>query len=492
MNLLIRPLARAPLRAARALLAGLLVAGTGLLAGAAPAAADGGVQAAAVPADGGTYRLVATHSGRCVDVPGASADSGALLQQWGCTDDSPWQQFRLAAAGSGRYQLVNVSSGKCVDVTGGSTASGTRLQQWGCGAGQANQQWTLTAAPNGTYRITGVGSGLCVAVQGAATGSGAAVVQETCGSGTHQQWLFDPVAAGGGPYTVAADGTGTYRTVQAAVDAVPAGNASRVTITIKPGTYREKVIVPGTKPYISLIGGGDSPDDVLIVNNRSAGEYGNTGSATVEAHGHDFLADNLTIANDFDETTRPSGHQALAMALTADRALLDDVRLLGDQDTLLVNDSARAYFSDCYVEGTVDFIYGGGIAVFDRCRIHEKRSNGGPITAASTPATRPYGFLVYRSTVTGATDNTTQLGRPWRADAQVLYRECTLSAAIATAQPWVNMSDNSWQNARFLEYRNTGPGATVNANRPQLPDALAAQYTPQRYLAGSDGWNPVG
>ena len=140
----------------------------------------------------------------------------------------------------------------------------------------------------------------------------------------------------------------------------------------------------------------------------------------------------------------------------------------------------------------MDFIYGNGSAVFYACQIYEKRSTGGPITAANTPSTQTYGFLIYKSTITGATGNTTTLGRPWGQGAQVLYRESSLSATIATAQPWVNMSTNTWQNARFYEYKNTGSGATVNSNRPQLTDAQAVNYTPQKYLAGTDAWNPVG
>jgi pectin methylesterase-like acyl-CoA thioesterase len=293
--------------------------------------------------------------------------------------------------------------------------------------------------------------------------------------------------------TVAADGSGTYRTVQAAIDAVPTGNTSRVTITIKPGTYREVVTVPSNKPMITLQGLGSAPSQVVIVYNNSAYTHGTSASATALVSGRDFVATNLTISNDFDESSTPSGHQAVALNLSADRAVLRNVRLLGDQDTFLAGDSARAYLAGSYVEGTVDFIFGGGTLVLDNCDIYEKRSTGGPITAASTPATKTYGFLFYRSRIRGAAAvGTTNLGRPWRPDAQVLYRESTLDAVVKTSQPWTDMSGNLWQNARFLEYRNTGAGAGTGANRPQLPDAQAANYTPQRYLAGSDGWNPLG
>ena len=158
----------------------------------------------------------------------------------------------------------------------------------------------------------------------------------------------------------------------------------------------------------------------MIVNNHSnASDYGTSGSATVFVNGHDFIATNLTFSNDYGE-----GSQAVAANVNADRAVFNNVRFLGDQDTLLVNDSARAYIVNSYVEGTVDFIFGGGTAVFNACSIYEKRTTGGPLTAASAPpATQTYGFLIYKSTITGATNNTTQLGRPWGPDAQVLYRE---------------------------------------------------------------------
>ncbi|MEL7978075.1 pectinesterase family protein [Isoptericola sp. F-RaC21] len=289
--------------------------------------------------------------------------------------------------------------------------------------------------------------------------------------------------------TVAADGTGDFTTIQEAVDAVPADNASEHVITIEPGTYRERVLVD--KPNVALVGAG-SAEDVVIVEGVSAGEGGShRDSATVHVTGEGFRADNVTFENDHDESASEEGNQALALYLEADRAVIDDSRVIGDQDTFMIDDPTRAYVSDSYIEGTVDFIYGEGTAVFHRCDIYEKRQQGGPITAARTAAGTKYGLLFYRSHVTGATDGTTQLGRPWGPDGQVLFRESELSATIDTDQPWIDMSGNDWREARFLEYRNTGAGATVNGNRAQLPDDQADEYTPEKYLAGSDGWDPV-
>ncbi|MFC7532199.1 pectinesterase family protein [Actinoplanes sp. GCM10030250] len=287
--------------------------------------------------------------------------------------------------------------------------------------------------------------------------------------------------------TVAADGTGQYKTVQAAVNAVAANNSSRATINIKAGTYREIVSIPSNKPYITLNGTGSGPSNVVIVNNRSnAGGYGTFGSATVTVAAKEFIATNLTFSNDYG-----TGSQAVAINMNGDKGIYKNVRFLGNQDTLLAN-TQRQYITNSYVEGTVDFIFGDATAVFNATSIYQKRSTGGPLTAARTPSGNTYGFLIYKSTITGATNNTTQLGRPWGPTAQVLFRESSLSATIATGQPWIDMSSNSWKNARFFEYKNTGSGATTNSNRPQMSASTAANYTPQKYLAGSDSWNPTG
>lgn len=301
--------------------------------------------------------------------------------------------------------------------------------------------------------------------------------------------------------TVAQDGSGDYTTVQAAVNAAGSGYE----IDVKPGTYRGTVSVPSAKAHLTLKGLGSSPSQVLIVDDHPASVYGTSGSATVTVAASDFRAENLTFSNDYNEAANGSS-QAVALNLEGDRAILNDVRVLGNQDTLELWSSststvARSYVRASYIEGDVDFIFGRGTAVFDRDEIHSlsrgSSSNNGYVTAAATSSANPYGFLFYRSTLTSnAPAKSVYLGRPWHpggdvnAIAQVLYRECTLGAHVRD-DPWTDMSGFSWKSARFSEYKNTGAGATVNGNRPQLGDSQASSYTPARYLAGSDGWNPV-
>jgi pectin methylesterase-like acyl-CoA thioesterase len=318
-----------------------------------------------------------------------------------------------------------------------------------------------------------------------------------------------------GSIVVAKDGSGNFTTVQAAVNAVAANNTSRATIVIKPGMYRELVSIPSNKPFISFIGQTGVASDVVITYDNASGTtkpgggtYGTSGSASVTVDGHDFIARNLTFSNTFDEAGHPeiSDKQAVAILTRTDRLVFDNVRFLGNQDTLYHNSAStstlgRAYFKSCYVEGDVDFIFGRGTAVFDQCEIRSlnrnSSSNNGYVTAASTDISNPHGYLFYRCNLTSpAVANSVYLGRPWHpsgdvnAIAQVVYRESTLGAHIKSS-PWTDMSGFSWKDARFSEYHNTGAGSTVTADRPQLTDAQAASMTPQAYLAGSDGWNPI-
>ncbi|GGS21665.1 hypothetical protein GCM10010252_71150 [Streptomyces aureoverticillatus] len=312
--------------------------------------------------------------------------------------------------------------------------------------------------------------------------------------------------------TVAKDDSGQYGTVQAAVDAVPAGNTRRVVIAVKPGTYREAVRIPADKPHVTLEGTGSRARDVVVVEGRSAGTakpgggtYGTSGSATVAVEADDFQARNLTFANDFDEAAHQGreGHQAVALRTAADKVFLDRVTVTGDQDTLLVDTAAkdrpgRVLVRGSSVVGNVDFVFGRATAVFDRTVFTlKKRWNGssqGYLTAPSTAAGRK-GFLITDSTVNGdVSARSHHLGRPWHAggdaslDPQTVVRNTELSSAIRTA-PWTDMGGFSWKDDRFAEYANTGLGAgPAGDDRPHLTPQQAADHEIADWLGG---WTPA-
>ncbi|MEU4345993.1 pectinesterase family protein [Streptomyces sp. NPDC023838] len=312
--------------------------------------------------------------------------------------------------------------------------------------------------------------------------------------------------------TVAKDGTGQYKTVQAAVDAVPVNNPSRVVISVKPGTYRETVNVPANKPHLTIQGSGTSRKDTVIVYGNAAGmrkpdgsgTYGTPGSATVSIRSDDSQLRNLTVSNDFDEASHQSlkDHQAVALLTIADKIVLDGLIVSGDQDTLELETAAagtpgRVYVTHSYIVGNVDFIFGRATAVIDQSVITlKKRWNGtsaGYITAPSTQAGRN-GILINRSTVNGdVSASSFYLGRNWHpggdktADPQTTVRNSTLSAAIKRT-PWSDMGGFSWKDDRFAEYMNTGPGAgPKSTDRPHLTDSQAASQKVSDWLGG---WTP--
>jgi len=313
--------------------------------------------------------------------------------------------------------------------------------------------------------------------------------------------------------TVAQDGTGQYSTVQAAINAVPTGSTPYV-IRIGKGTYHEVVNVPSTKTYLTLEGATGNADDVVItygsaqwMKKSDGSTYGTAGSATATFAGAYFTAQYLTFANSYDPDSYPTQtqNQAVAVDASADHMVFDHDRFLGHQDTLLAwaatpTTQARQYYRYSYIAGDVDFMFGDATAVFDHDNINalvRKTNAGGFLTAAATSSSRQYGFLIDNSTVSSA--NTTglfHLGRPWiaysGASPQVVVRNTALPAGISAAAPWVDMTSSySWKSARFDSYANTGAGAGSNSNTPTLTAAQAASYTPQGYLAGTDGWDPT-
>ncbi|MEU8657899.1 RICIN domain-containing protein [Actinoplanes philippinensis] len=201
--------------------------------------------AAAAPTTGVAYQLIVKKSGKCIDVPSASTANSALLQQWGCTADSTWQQFKLVASGS-NFLIQNVNSGKCIDVPSASTTSGQQLQQYTCVSSQTNQQWRVAASGTDTFQIINAGNGLCISDQGASTTNGAAIIQETCSANSNKQWAFTPVSASGRTWASTPDGF-------ASTGGGTTGGAAGATVTVTTLADLTKYVT-ATEPYVIKVG----------------------------------------------------------------------------------------------------------------------------------------------------------------------------------------------------------------------------------------------
>ncbi|WP_159584428.1 pectinesterase family protein [Marinoscillum sp. 108] len=291
-------------------------------------------------------------------------------------------------------------------------------------------------------------------------------------------------------FVVAKDGAGDFQTVQAAIDAVPHLRKNRTIIYVKSGVYKEKLILPTSKTNVSLIGESAVEtiltfDDYASRKNMFGEEIGTSGSASFFIYGDGFEAKNLTFENSFGE-----GSQAVAVRVDGDRVKFENCRFLGNQDSLYPHGKdSRQYYKNCYIEGTVDFIFGWSTAFFEGCEIFCKRN--GYITAASTEQETPFGFVFNNCKITGLAEaGTVFLGRPWRPYAQTVFMNCELGEVVHPEgwDPW--RSEEKKKTAYYAEYANRGVGYQPD-KRAQwahiLTDLEAEKYSLKNVMRD---WNP--
>jgi len=282
---------------------------------------------------------------------------------------------------------------------------------------------------------------------------------------------------------VSPDGKGDFQTIQRAVDHAPFVRVGqRLTIEIRPGIYKERVIVPQDRPRTTFL--GSDPATTVITAAMSAKEAGGTFfSSTVDVEGEAFEAEGITFENTFGPGDG-NGSQAVATKIHSDRAEFRNCRFLGWQDTLYAA-TGRQHFKNCYIAGHVDFIFGNATAVFENCEIHSR--GDGYITAQSRTATDlPNGFVFSNCRLTG--ENTSKgvfLGRPWRPYARVVFLNCEMDSHIRP-EGWDNWQDpNNEKTAWFGEFGSTGPGARSSSRAPwsrQLTSGEASQFRPEVFL----------
>ncbi|KAK3220636.1 hypothetical protein Dsin_014606 [Dipteronia sinensis] len=295
---------------------------------------------------------------------------------------------------------------------------------------------------------------------------------------------------------VAADGSGNFKTVAAAVAAAPEGSSKRYVIRIKAGVYKENVEVTKKKKNIMFM--GDGRRNTIITASRNVVDGSTTfKSATVAVVGEGFLARDITFQN----TAGPSKHQAVALRVGADLSAFYQCDMLAYQDTLYVH-SNRQFYINCLVAGTVDFIFGNAAAVLQDCDIHARKPNSGQknmLTAQGrTDANQNTGIVIQKSRI-GATSDLqavkgsfkTYLGRPWKEYSRTVIMQSSITDVIDPVG-WHEWDGNFALNTLFYgEYQNTGAGAGTSKRVnwkgfKVITSASEAQgFTPNRFIAGS-------
>lgn len=308
------------------------------------------------------------------------------------------------------------------------------------------------------------------------------------------------------------NGTGDASTLAEAFAkavAIPADYA--VEIQIGAGTYQEKLDLE--RDNVTLIGEHAETtiltfDDYGLFMMPDGIKRGTFRSYTLYVHGDKFTAKNLTFAN----TAGFGSKVGQAVAVYADGAHMsfENCRFLGRQDTLFTaplpptviewggfrgprenapRDNNVHYYKNCYIEGDVDFIFGGATAYFEECEIHSLTRNSNPngyITAASTPEGRPFGYVFDRCRFTSDCEPATvYLGRPWRDFAKTVIMRSELGAHIKK-EGWHDWNkEEAKKLAFYAEYENYGPGASPETRvswSHQLTEEEALNYTKEKVL----------
>ena len=320
---------------------------------------------------------------------------------------------------------------------------------------------------------------------------------------------------------VAADGSGDYTTVQAAIDAAPEGRGTPWLIFVKNGQYKEHVDIPKTKPYLHII--GQDRDKAVIKDDRLSGGDNAVHvsiGATVVVNADNIFFENITLENIYGHE-KQEGPQALALNTIGDRIAMNNVALLSYQDTWITSSTQtnRHYIKNSLIEGAVDFIYNGGDVYLDGDTLEINRPSGGYIVAPNHTSDSKWGYVFQNNiirpgkTTTGETMNVTDvwLGRPWHNQPKTVY---------INTQTFIDLPAKGWYNnmgglpALWAEYNTVDKdGNPVDLSQREtyywyweddaktkkaevfnvkntLTAEEAAQYTIKNVMSGSDNWQP--
>ena len=302
-----------------------------------------------------------------------------------------------------------------------------------------------------------------------------------------------------GNITVAQDGSGDFTTIQEAVNSTRDLGPGEVLISVKPGVYKEKLVIPSWKHQLTLRGSGKENTRITHadfsgkIDSLTQQKLNTFTSHTVLVQGNDIKIENLTIEN-----ASCNQGQAVALHVEGDRFVIKNSAIIGCQDTVYAaTENSRQFYDNCEIEGTTDFIFGEATAVFKNCTVKSKANSF--VTAAATPKDQQYGFVFINcKLIASAEIKKVYLGRPWRPYAKTVFLNCELGDHIV-AEGWDAWKGDAMfpekeKTTFYAEYQNSGPGSSAE-NRmrwsKQLSPQEAKEYTIKKILAGSDGWNPI-
>ncbi|KAH0452345.1 hypothetical protein IEQ34_019644 [Dendrobium chrysotoxum] len=284
--------------------------------------------------------------------------------------------------------------------------------------------------------------------------------------------------------TVRKNGRGDFATISDAIESIPQRNKQRVVIRIGPGVYREKVKIDSSKPFVTFSGEENSMPTITFAG--TAAEYGTLDSASVIVESHYFVASNIIFQN---SAPRPvlgvKGAQAVAMRISGDKAAFYSCKFLGYQDTLC-DDKGRHLFKDCFIQGTVDFIFGNGRSIYLNCEIKSVADGITYITAqARSTIADKGGFAFVHCNVTGT--GNAYLSRAWKKSSRVVFAY-TYMNSVVNPKGWDDSGFKERQGTVFYgEYKCLGPGASTSKRVSYvklLTDEQAKPFLSMTFIRG--------
>ncbi|XP_059627058.1 pectinesterase 1-like [Cornus florida] len=283
------------------------------------------------------------------------------------------------------------------------------------------------------------------------------------------------------------DGGGDFRTVSEALKRIPDHNTQRVVVLIGPGTYTEKIKIDRAKPFVTLY--GDQKNMPTLIFGDTAAQKGTLDSASLTVEADYFNAVNLIIGN---SAPRPDGKkkdaQAVALRISGDKTAFYNCKVLGFQDTLC-DDKGKHFFKDCYIEGTVDFIFGNGKSLYLSTELHVIEGDGMAMITAQARHTdsEDAGYSFVHCKVTGAGKHAA-LSRAWMPYSKVIYAYTEMSDAVKPEGWSNNFHPENEKSVTYGEYKNKGPGSNAGGRAKfskQLNDGDIKPYITLTFIDGS-------
>ena len=254
--------------------------------------------------------------------------------------------------------------------------------------------------------------------------------------------------------------------------------------------------------FVSII--GQSLEKTVISNKTDTESIGHTATLYFTKNNGVYMQD-ITLQNKSSFCGQNACRQVALQQNEGDKFIFKNVRLLSGQDTYY-SKKGRTYWEGGEIDGTVDFICGGGNVFFEGTKLVMTRK-GGYITASQSDSDWGY---VFNNAIIDVSDNsfnkTFYLGRSW-ARAKTVFLN-TIMKAEPTAEGWGPDMNSAPQVFGEYNSKNANGGAINTSQRKTRFDGGkdgstattlktvwdandAAKYTLSNVLKGSDNWDPT-